>query len=393
MLIGEVARRSGVSARMLRHYESLGLVEPTGRTVGGYREYAEADIQRIFHVESLRTLGLSLRQIGQVLDDPGFAPSALIGDLISETERRLAREQELLKRLRAVDASEPTGWEAVLRIVELLRGLGSPSAARRQQAVLAPEAGMPAPVLAEAVLTESDPHVAGALRWALARADEDIVASLAPGLASEDVEVRRRAVQMLAEIPGDEAAEILADALTDPDPGIQRRAALALGVHGRAEAVPVLVAMIVEGVNDVEAAEVLGALAGDPELAGLIKFALVNELAAPAANHAARMRLVQSLAELPSAIALELLRSLTDDADRIVARTAAALAGGMTKAHRLTADGPDSGGNLVRFSWGNHPLSGLARDFRDAVVVAVVVEHGHAVPLGGCGDEQIGELY
>lgn len=326
MLIGEVARRSGVSARMLRHYESLGLVRPTGRTVGGYREYAEADIQRIFHVESLRTLGLSLRQIGQILDDPGFAPSALIGDLIRETEQRLSREKELLKRLRAVDASEPAGWESVLRIVELLRGLGSPSAATRQQAILAPAADMPAPVLAEAVLAESDPHVAGALRWALARANDDVVASLVPGLASEDAEVRRRAVQMLAEIPGDEAAAVLAAALGDPDPHVRGRAALALGARGEAVAKPVLVAMIVAGENDVEAAEVLGALATDPELGVAIQQALAIEFAAPAADHAVRMRLVQALAELPRDLALASLHDLTNDTDTTVARTAQALA-------------------------------------------------------------------
>lgn len=60
----------GVSTRMLRHYDSLGLVRPTGRTVGGYREYSAGDIRRIFHVESLRLLGLSLRQIGRALEDP-----------------------------------------------------------------------------------------------------------------------------------------------------------------------------------------------------------------------------------------------------------------------------------------------------------------------------------
>ncbi|MDA1360769.1 MerR family transcriptional regulator [Glycomyces luteolus] len=327
MLIGEVARRSGVSARMLRHYESLGLVRPTGRTVGGYREYAEADIQRIFHVESLRTLGLSLRQIGQVLDDPEFVPSTLIGELIRETERRLAREKELLKRLRAVDASEPTGWEGVLRIVELLRGLGSTSAAKRQQTVLSPESAVPAPVLAEAVLTESDPHVAGALRWALARAGDDVVADLALGLESDDIEVRRRAVRMLAEIPGDESAETLADALADPDPQVRGRAALALGEGGNPAAVPVLVAMIVTGANDVEASEVLGALASEPKQVEPITRALTGELAAADADHAARMRLVQALAELPGGIALGLLRGLADDADRTVARTAVALAG------------------------------------------------------------------
>ncbi|MGW3562241.1 MerR family DNA-binding transcriptional regulator, partial [Streptomyces sp. NPDC000963] len=59
MLIGDVARRSGVSARMLRHYETLGLVRPTGRTGSGYREYSDEDIRRIFHVESLRSLGVA----------------------------------------------------------------------------------------------------------------------------------------------------------------------------------------------------------------------------------------------------------------------------------------------------------------------------------------------
>ncbi len=107
MLIGEVARRSGVSARMLRHYDALGLVRPTGRTVGGYREYSPADIRRIFHVEGLRTLGLSLSQIARALDDPGFAPVTLVGDLIRKTEERLHREQELLDRLRRGGGARP----------------------------------------------------------------------------------------------------------------------------------------------------------------------------------------------------------------------------------------------------------------------------------------------
>ncbi|NUT51024.1 MAG: MerR family DNA-binding transcriptional regulator, partial [Saccharothrix sp.] len=60
MLSGDVSRHSGVSTRMLRHYDALGLVRPTGRTVGGYREYSAEDVRRIFHVEGLRSLGLSL---------------------------------------------------------------------------------------------------------------------------------------------------------------------------------------------------------------------------------------------------------------------------------------------------------------------------------------------
>ncbi|MGW0353954.1 MerR family transcriptional regulator [Nocardia nova] len=325
MLIGEVARYSGVSARMLRHYDSLGLVRPTGRTVGGYREYSVEDIRRIFHVEGLRSLGLSLTQIGRALDDPGFTPSALVGDLVRATEERLSRDRELLERLRAVEAAEPSGWQDALRIVELLRGLGSSDAARRQQAVLAPAEEMPAELLAEAVLTESDPYVAGALRWALARAGAEGVLHVASGLDSADVEVRRRAASALAEIPGEEAGAVLLDALTGADPTVRRISALALGARGETRAVPELVATVIEGPNDVEAAELLGSLARDAKWADHILNALAGELAAHPPGSPVRLRLAQALAELPGSLALNTLRPLMNDDDRTVALLAAAL--------------------------------------------------------------------
>jgi DNA-binding transcriptional MerR regulator len=327
VLIGEVARRSGVSTRMLRHYDSLGLVRPTGRTVGGYREYSVDDIRRIFHVESLRTLGLSLRQIARALADPAFEPSTLVSELILRTEDRLKREQELLDRLRTVDAAAPADWESVLRIVELLHGLNSASAAQRQQTVLAPADHPPVPteLLAEALLAEADPNVAGALRWAIARAGDDGVASLAPGLASADVEVRRRAVLALVELPGDEATSVLADALGDADATVRRPAALALGTRGATSAVPTLVDMVVEGANDIEAAEILGGLADNPECAEEILGALVDELAAHRADSAVRIRLIQALAELPEPLARDVLRQLARDDDRAVALVASAL--------------------------------------------------------------------
>ncbi|WP_432251499.1 MerR family transcriptional regulator [Streptomyces sp. HNM1019] len=329
MLIGDVARHSGVSARMLRHYDALGLVRPTGRTVGGYREYSAEDVRRIFHVESLRSLGLSLKQVGRALEDPAFAPSALVSDLIRWTEDRLEREAELLERLRAIDASAPTDWQDVLRIVELMQGLSSASAARRQQTVLARPKGasVPAELLAGALLAESDPNVAGALRWALARSGGEGVASLAAGVQSEDVDIRRRAVLAMAEMaeaPGATAA--LADALGDPDTTVRGHAALALGRRGVTAAVPTLVGMVVEGFNDVDAAEVLGALSQDPGCADRIMTALVGELAAPASDSATRIRLTQALIELSGTIAHDVLRQLAHDEDRAVALIASAFA-------------------------------------------------------------------
>ncbi|MEU8899898.1 HEAT repeat domain-containing protein [Nocardia sp. NPDC048505] len=327
MLIGEVASQSGVSARMLRHYDALGLVRPTGRTVGGYREYRLDDIRRIFHVEGLRSLGLSLREVGQALDDPGFTPAALVADLTRKTEQRLAQQQELLGRLRKVDAARPSDWQDVLRLVALMRDLGSDDAARRQQAVLAPgeDAPLPADLLAEAVLAETDQNVAGALRWALARSGADAVPALASGLRSGEAEIRRRAVLALAELPGAAATAFLTEALADDDPAVRRRAALAVGARGGTAAIPVLVEAVVEGRNDVEAAELLAVLAREPEWGERILRALLDELDAPATDSAIRVRLTQALAEMPADLALDPLRRLTRDPDRSVALLATTL--------------------------------------------------------------------
>ncbi|MEV0135328.1 HEAT repeat domain-containing protein [Dactylosporangium sp. NPDC050688] len=322
MLIGDVARRSGVSARMLRHYESLGLVRPTGRTGSGYREYSADDIQRIFHVESLRSLGLSLREVGRALDDPGFAPAQLVDDLISQTRERIASETELLTRLQQIGGAEPADWGDVLRIVALLQALGSDSAGRRQRAALSSADEAPVEALVEAVLHEADPNVAGALRWALARSGSGGLAPLADGLTAADAEVRKRAVRSIAEVPGDAATGLLRTALTSEDAVVRRYAALALGHRGGPDAVPTLVDMIVEDTNDADAADALSALAGDPALADPIATRLVERLGSSEVVPAARQRLTQALADIPGGVATGALTELANDADRPVALTA-----------------------------------------------------------------------
>ncbi|MBP2706948.1 MerR family transcriptional regulator [Microbispora sp. RL4-1S] len=324
MLIGDVARRSGVSARMLRHYDSLGLVRPTGRTEGGYREYSSEDIRRIFHIESLRSLGLSLREVGRALDDPAFRPSELVGDLIRQTRERIAGETELLTRLLRIGAAEPADWEDVLRIVALLQALGSESAGKRQRAALSSVEDSPVPVeaLVEAALTETDPNVAGALRWALARSGDGGVALLAEGLGSPAAEVRKRAVLSIAEIPTGEATALLRGALTNSDIVVRRCAALALGARGVAEAVPTLIDMIVEGANDVDAADALSALASDPALADQIATRLVDRLTHGTVEPSGRQRLTQALAEVPGITTSRALADLSHDEDRVVALTA-----------------------------------------------------------------------
>ncbi|MFH9575107.1 HEAT repeat domain-containing protein [Streptomyces sp. NPDC017454] len=329
MLIGEVARKSGVSARMLRHYESLGLVRPTGRTGAGYREYSGEDCRRVFHIESLRSLGLSLREVGRALDDPAFVPSDLVEDLIRRTRERIAAETELLTRLRRIGTAEPEGWEDVLQTVALLQALGSHSAGRRQSAALAlaEEVPVPAEALVEAVLNETDPNVAGALRWALAQSDGRGLALLAEGLGSPVAEVRGRVVRSITEFPHDAATALLRDALGHPDLVVRRYAALELGRRGVADAVPTLVDMVAEGANDVDAADALSTLASRPELADRIATGLVDRLTHDAAEPSVRRRLTQALADVPGATTSRALAELSHDEDRAVALTAAYLLG------------------------------------------------------------------
>ncbi len=67
MNIGDAARRSGVSAKMVRYYESLGLLRPVARTDSGYRQYSEAEVHTLRFIKRARDLGFSMAEIGELV--------------------------------------------------------------------------------------------------------------------------------------------------------------------------------------------------------------------------------------------------------------------------------------------------------------------------------------
>lgn len=65
--IGEAAARSGVTPKMVRHYESLGLLPSVGRTESGYRQYTDAEVHTLRFIKRSRDLGFSMAEIAELL--------------------------------------------------------------------------------------------------------------------------------------------------------------------------------------------------------------------------------------------------------------------------------------------------------------------------------------
>ncbi|MES1973811.1 MAG: Cu(I)-responsive transcriptional regulator [Pseudomonadota bacterium] len=102
MNIGEAAQASGVSQRMIRHYEKIRLVPPAPRRDSGYRDYSDGDVHRLRFIANARDLGFPIGDIATLLSlwsDTGRA-SAEVKALALARAAELRRKAEALEAMR-----------------------------------------------------------------------------------------------------------------------------------------------------------------------------------------------------------------------------------------------------------------------------------------------------
>jgi len=79
MRIGELAEKAGVTPRTIRYYENLGLLGPSEREGKGFRYYTEVELARLHKIDALKSLGLTLEEIGSIIDLFFEEPTVLQG--------------------------------------------------------------------------------------------------------------------------------------------------------------------------------------------------------------------------------------------------------------------------------------------------------------------------
>ena len=114
MHIGELAERTGLSLRTIRHYDEVGLLPATARTDGGFRVYSEEDFERLMVIKQMKPLGFSLEEMAEILtilqmgagndvpQDAGARLSAYSERAVQQRAkmaRNLAQADEFIERL------------------------------------------------------------------------------------------------------------------------------------------------------------------------------------------------------------------------------------------------------------------------------------------------------
>lgn len=106
MNIGQAAKLSGVNAKLIRHYESIGIIPKASRSESGYRTYSETDVHILSFVKRSRNLGFSMKEIKKLVSlwrnksRASAEVKALATKHVNEMEQKIQELQAMVKTLK-----------------------------------------------------------------------------------------------------------------------------------------------------------------------------------------------------------------------------------------------------------------------------------------------------
>jgi len=124
--IGEVARRSGVSAATVRHYERKGLLRAAVRTASGYRKFPADTLERMHVIQCALAVGFTIDELSRILRkrDAGEAPCCEVRSLAQQKLAELTRRKNELDRLCRLLESTLKQWNATIEKTPLGKRAG-----------------------------------------------------------------------------------------------------------------------------------------------------------------------------------------------------------------------------------------------------------------------------
>ena len=102
MTVAQVCKRTGVSVRTLHHYDQIGLLKPTEVTEAGYRLYDDGALDKLYMILVYRELGLSLNEIGSILDAPDYDRNRVLEHQIRLMQERVEKLQNRISFARGM---------------------------------------------------------------------------------------------------------------------------------------------------------------------------------------------------------------------------------------------------------------------------------------------------
>ena len=102
MTVAQVSKRTGVSVRTLHHYDQNGLLKPTEVTEAGYRLYDDSALDKLYMILVYRELGLSLHEIGSILDAPDYDRNHVLEHQIKLMQERIEKLQNRMTLAKGV---------------------------------------------------------------------------------------------------------------------------------------------------------------------------------------------------------------------------------------------------------------------------------------------------